>query len=69
MGDNIGSGSVNVVQLSNWKYVIYGCLMTIDHSLSLDPNRCYYPLITNLRQEVIGLKNFRIFLFCRAITV
>ena len=45
MGDDIGLGSVcfdirstNVVQLINWKYVFYGCLTTIDDSLSLDPN-------------------------------
>ena len=55
MGDDIGSGSVcfdfcstNVVQLSNRKYVVYGRLTTIDESLSLDPNRCDYPLITYL---------------------
>ena len=58
MGDDIGLGSVcldfcsaNVVQLSNWKNVIYGCLTTIDDSLSLDPNRCHYPLITYLRKN------------------
>jgi len=41
MGDDIGSGSVcfdfrstNVVQLSNWKYVVCGCQTTIDDSLS-----------------------------------
>ena len=41
MGDDIGSGSVcfdfcstNVVQLSNWKYVVYGRLTTIDDSSS-----------------------------------
>ena len=45
MGDDIGSGSVcfdfrstKVVQLSNVKYVVYGCLMTIDDSLPLDAN-------------------------------
>ena len=59
MGDDIGSGllsmavcfdfpSTNVVQLSNRKYVVYGCLRTIHDSLSLDPNRCHYPLITYL---------------------
>ena len=55
MGDDIGSGSVcfdfcstNVVQLSNQNYVVYGRLTTIDDSLSLDPNRCHYPLITYL---------------------
>ena len=59
MGDDIGSGSVRfdfcstnvvlvVVQLSNRKYVIYGCLTTIDNSLSLDLNLCHYPLITYL---------------------
>ena len=53
MGDDIGLGSVcfdfrstNIVQLS--KYVVYGRLTTIDDSLSLDPNRCHYPLITYL---------------------
>ena len=45
MGDDIGLGlssmaicfdfrSTNVVQLSNWKYVVCGCQTTIDDSLS-----------------------------------
>ena len=52
MCDDIGSSSVcfdfrstNVVQPSNWKYVVNGRL---NDSLSLDPNLYYYPLITNL---------------------
>ena len=63
MGDDIGSGSVcfdfrstNVVQLSNQKYVVYGRLTTIDDSLSLDPIRCHYPLITYLRERYVNLK-------------
>ena len=55
LGDDIGLGSVcfdfgstNVVHLSNRKYVFYDGLTTIDDSLSLNPNRCHYPLITYL---------------------
>jgi hypothetical protein len=55
MGDDISLVSIcfdfcstNVVQLGNQKYVIYGCLMTIDDNLSLDTNRFHYPLITYL---------------------
>ena len=55
MDDDIGSGSVcfdfpstNGGQLSNQKYVFYGCLTTLDDRLSLDPNRNHYPLITYL---------------------
>ena len=53
MGDDIGSGSVcfdfcstNVVQLSNWKYVVYRGLTTIEDTMSLDLNQCHNPLIT-----------------------
>ena len=53
MGDDIGLGSVcfdfAVVQLSAAQYVVCGRLMTIDDSLSLNPNRCHNPLITYLR--------------------
>ena len=60
MGDDIGSGSVcfgfrrsaaqcSSVQLSAAEYVVYGRLMTIDNSLSLNPNRCHHPLITQLK--------------------
>ena len=45
ISDDIGSDSVcfdfhstNVVQLIDWKYVVYDCLTTIDNSLSLDAN-------------------------------
>ena len=54
MGDDIGSSSVwfdfcstNVVQLSNRKYV---------DSLSLNPNRCHYPLITYLKYRSEGVQ-------------
>ena len=59
MDDNIGSGSVcfdpchsaaqcNSVQLSAAEYVVYGCLMTINNCLSLNPNRCHHPLSNQL---------------------
>ena len=35
-----------IVQLSAAEYLVYGRLMTIDDSLSLNPNRCHHPLIT-----------------------
>jgi len=45
MGDDIGLGfvcfdfrSTNIVQLSNWKYIVYGHLRTIDDILLLDLN-------------------------------
>ena len=38
-----------IVQISAAEYVIYGCLTTIDNNLSLNPNRCHHPLITQLR--------------------
>ena len=48
MGDDIGSGSICFgfccVQLSAAEYVVYGCLTTIDDSLSLN----LYLLITQL---------------------
>ena len=66
MGDDISLGSVcfdfhstNVLQISNWKYAIYGPLTTIDDILSCtelyydknqnkrNPNRCHHPLISN----------------------
>ena len=40
--------STNKVQLSNWKFVVYCRLTTINVSLSLDQNRCRYPLIMYL---------------------
>ena len=47
-----------VVQLSAAEYVIYGRLTkirltTIDNSLSLNPNRCHHPLITQLSEVII----------------
>ena len=69
MGDDIRSGSIcfdfcstNVVQLSNRKYVVYGRLTTIGNSLSLDPNRCHYPLITYLSHTIRRLNEQS---FCR----
>ena len=37
-----------VVQLSAAEYVVYGRLMTLDDNLSLNPNQCHHPLITQL---------------------
>ena len=37
-----------VVQLCTAEYVIYGRKRTLDDNLSLDPNRCHHPLITQL---------------------
>ena len=30
------------------QFVVYGHLMTLDDSLSLNPNQCHHPLITQL---------------------
>ena len=38
-----------VVQPSAAEYVVYGRLMTLDDSLSLNANRCHHPLITQSR--------------------
>jgi hypothetical protein len=55
MGDEIGSGSVcfsfSLNLQSAAQFVVYGCLMTLDDSLSLNPNRCQHPLITQLRYK------------------
>ena len=52
MGDDIGSGCVcfdfAMVQLCGTKYVVYGQKMTLDDNLSLNPNPCHHPLITQL---------------------
>ena len=37
-----------VVQLWTAEYVVYGRKMTLDDNLSLNPNRCHHPLITQL---------------------
>ena len=37
-----------VVQLSAAEHVVYGRLTTIDHKISLNPNQCHHPLITQL---------------------
>ena len=46
-----------VVQLRAAGYVVYGCLTTIDNSLSLNPNRCHHPFITQLRltRTILGV--------------
>ena len=41
-----------MVQLCTAEYVVYGRKMTLDDNLSLNPNRCHRPLITQLRQVV-----------------
>ena len=33
-------------QLCTAEYVVYGRKMTLDDNLSLNPNQCHYPLIT-----------------------
>ena len=43
-----------VVQLSAAEYVVYGCLTTIEDSLSLNPNRCHHQLITQLSHNVVS---------------
>ena len=52
MGDDIGSGSVcycfSLNLRSAAQFVIYGRLTTLEDSLSLNPNRCHHPLITQL---------------------
>ena len=44
-------------QLSAAQYVVQGCLTTIEDNLSLNPNRCHYPLITYLRSDHIREKD------------
>ena len=57
MDDDICSGSIcfhfRTTKISASQYVVYGCPTTIDNSLSLNPNQCHYPLITQLRQQSI----------------
>ena len=52
MGDDIVSGCVclifAVVQLCTAEYVIYGRKTTLDDNLSMNPNQCHHPLITQL---------------------
>jgi hypothetical protein len=40
-----------VVQLCTAEYVIYVWKMTLDDNLSLTPNRCHHPLITQLNGQ------------------
>ena len=65
MGDDIGSVyfDFSVVQLSAAQYVGYGCPMTLDDSLSLNPNRCHHQLITQLTLDHDKLKTFYYFLY------
>ena len=52
-----------VVQLSTAEYVVYGQKMTLDDNLSLNPNRCHHPLITQLNFGMIkALKYLSTFL-------
>ena len=52
MGDDIGLGSVcfcfSLNLHSAAQFVVYGPLMSLDDSVSLNPNQCYHPLITQL---------------------
>ena len=47
-----------VVQLIATEYVVHGRLTTIEDSLSLNPNRCHHPLITQLNLEQTVVKSF-----------
>ena len=40
-----------LVQLCTAEYVVYGWNLTIDSNLSLNPNQCHHPLITQLKQH------------------
>ena len=57
MGDDIGLGSVcfcfSLNLRSAAQFVVYGPLTTLDGSLSLNPNRCHYSLITYLSPALI----------------
>ena len=48
MGDDICFDFCATNVCSASQYAIYGRLTTIDDSLSLNPNRCHHPLITQL---------------------
>ena len=51
-----------VVQLCTAEYVVYGQKMTLDNNLSLNPNQCHHPLITQL---TLDSKNLLLFSFVR----
>ena len=58
MGDDIGSGSGSVCFCflpnlhSAAQFVVYGCLTTLEDSLSLNPIRCHHPLITQVNNVI-----------------
>ena len=53
-----------VVQLCTAEYVVYGRKMTLDDHLSLNPNRCHHPLITQLSAVFASrLKNVCVLFF------
>ena len=45
-----------MVQLCPVEYVVYGWKMTLDNNLSLNPNRCHHPLITQLNSILLNLQ-------------
>ena len=46
-----------VLQLCTAEYVFYGLKMTLGNNLSLNPNRCHHPLITQFNQDMKPLMN------------
>ena len=63
MGDDIHSGSTcfcfSLNLRSAAQFVVYGHLTTLDDSLSLNPNLCHHPLITQLNLNLIFCITFQ----------
>ena len=54
MGDDICSRSICFdFRTTKVVHLMYGPLTTIDYSLSLNPNRCHHPLITQLSLNIV----------------
>ena len=70
MGDDISWGCVcydfrcGAFLHSTAEYVVYGWKMTLDDNLSLNPNRCHHPLITQLSFETLEIKLLYNIHFC-----